>query len=300
MKPLAGRVAGPEDPPRGPSQAAGGERDLWRRGRSLRLDPSSREELILRHLPLVRVAAGRLAMLLAFPADPDDWHGAGALALIRAVDAFDPSRGVPFRAFAYPRIYGAMVDHVRAQDWVPRGVRDAAHKLRRAYFELAGGNERPPGDEEVAAHLSLSIKRFESLVQRAVPALLFRLDTVEEAASGHPLRDVIPGPDGSPSARLERQEMADLVAGAVAELSEAERAVIVLRYSEGLMFKEVAGIMDRSRARISQLHTRALLRLRGLVSRALEPKTPPAGCPALPDPSGNGPASGHADAGDGD
>ncbi len=220
--------------------------------------------------------------------DPEDCHGAGALALVKAVDTFDPSRGVPFEAFAYPRIYGAMVDHVRAQDWVPRGVRDAARKLKAAYYELAGKTGRPPEDREVAARLSLSTKEFASLVRRAAHTLLLPFDTVDEIASYRSprgranivdptsLRDIIPEPGASPSARLEHQELVDLVAEAMAELSEAERAVVVLHYRKGLMFKEVAGVLSRSRARISQLHTKALLKLKNLVCRALEPKTSPA------------------------
>ncbi len=126
--------------------------------------------------------------------DREDCHGAGALALVRAVDAFDPSRGVPFEAFAYPRIYGAMVDHMRAQDWVPRGVRDAARKLKAAYYELAGKTGRPPEDKEVAARLSLSTKEFESLVRRAAYVLLLPFDAVDEIASCHSPRDIIPQP----------------------------------------------------------------------------------------------------------
>jgi RNA polymerase sigma factor for flagellar operon FliA len=277
--PYRSSIAGPAG--KRPSQRAsapqaGDERDLWRREGARRLDPSRREELISRYLRLLKVAAGRLAMLSPLWFDPEDCHGAGALALVRAVDAFDPSRGVPFEAFAYPRIYGAMVDHVRAQDWVPRGVRDAARKLKAAYYELAGRAGRPPQDEEMAARLSLSTKEFASLVRRAAHALLLPLDTVEEIAAHRSPRDIIPEPGASPSARLEHQELVDLVAEAMAELSEAELAVVVLHYRKGLMFKEVAGVLSRSRARISQLHTKALLKLKSLVSRALEPKTPPA------------------------
>lgn len=267
----------------GPShEPTGDERDLWRREISRRLDPSRREELISRYLRLLKVAAGRLAMLSPRWFDPEDCHGAGALALVRAVDAFDPSRGVPFEAFAYPRIYGAMVDHMRAQDWVPRGVRDAARKLKAAYYELAGKTGRPPEDKEVAARLSLSIKEFESLARRAAHTLLLPFDAVDEAVGARhavPLcsRDIIPKPGASPSARLEHQELVDLVAEAMAELSEAERAVVVLHYHKGLMFKEVAGVLGRSRARISQLHAKALMKLKNSVCRAMEPKTSPAG-----------------------
>ncbi len=148
--------------------------------------------MISRYLRLLKVAAGRLAMLSPFWFDPEDCHGAGALALVRAVDAFDPSRGVPFEAFAYPRIYGAMVDHVRAQDWVPRGVRAAARKLKAAYYELAGKTGRPPEDKEVAARLSLSTKEFESLLRRAAHALLLPFDAVDEVASCHSPHDIIP------------------------------------------------------------------------------------------------------------
>ncbi len=249
------------------------DRDLWRQARALRLDPSAREELKSHYLPRVRVAARRMAMLSAHPFDAEDCHGPGALALVKAVDAFDSSRGVPFEAFAYPRIHGAMVDHLRAQDWVPRGVRAAVQKLRQACDQLAGENGRPPDDEEVAAHLALSIREFGSLAKRAVPALVLPLEALDQAACDHPAGGTIPDVNGSPSARLELQELVSLVSDAVAELSETERAVIVSHYQEGLMFKEVAKNLRRSRARISQLHTTALSKLKSHISRALEPKT---------------------------
>ncbi len=248
------------------------EVDLWQRGGAHGLDPSSRDELITRYLPLVKVAAGRLAMMLPLRFDPEDCYGAGALALIRTVDGFDRSRGVPFEAYAYPRIYGSMVDHVRAQDWIPRSVRAAVQKLRHAYRALAAEDKVAPDDEVVAAHLSISIEEFKALVQRASPAIVLSLDSVDEPARYHPPRDVIPEADESPSARLERQELVHLVADAIAKLGEAERAVVVLHYHEGLMFKEVAQILALSRARISQLHAKALLKLRAIVSQALEPR----------------------------
>ena len=251
----------------------GDDRDLWRQASALRLDPSVREKLVSRYLPLVRVAARRMAMLSAHSFDTEDCHGPGALALVKAVDAFDSSRGVPFEAFAYPRIYGAMIDHVRAQDWVPRGVRAAIQKLRQACDRLAGENGRPPDDEEVAAHLSLTIREFRSLVQRAAPTLVLPLETADRIAGCHPPGGIIPDANGSPSARLEFQELVGLVAEAIAGLSETERAVIVSHYHEGLMFKDVARLMGRSRARVSQLHTKALSSLRAHIFRVLEPKT---------------------------
>jgi RNA polymerase sigma factor for flagellar operon FliA len=251
----------------------GNDHDLWLQARALGLDTSVREKLISRYLPLVRIAARRMAMLSAHPFDTEDCHGPGALALVKAVDSFDHSRGVPFEAFAYPRIYGAMIDHVRAQDWVPRGVRAAVQKLRQACDRLTGENGRPPDDEEVAAHLSLSIREFGFLVQRAAPTLVLPLETADRIAGCHPPGGIIPDANGSPSARLEHQELVDLVSQAITGLSETERAVIVSHYHEGLMFKDVAKLLGRSRARISQLHTKALSRLKVHISRVLGPKT---------------------------
>ncbi|MHC5054196.1 MAG: sigma-70 family RNA polymerase sigma factor [Planctomycetota bacterium] len=264
----------PADRKTAPVPRESDDHDLWLQARTLGLDPSVREKLISRYLPLVRIAAHRMAMLSTHSHDNvEDCHGSGAVALVKAVDAFDPTRGVPFEAFAYPRIYGAMIDHVRAQDWVPRGVRLAVQRLREAYDRLSGEIGRPPHDEELAAHLSLSIREYGSLVQRAVPALILPLEALDQAACGHPSGGTVPDVNGSPSARLEHQELVDLVSEAMAGLSETERAVINAHYNEGLMFKEVAKNLRRSRARISQLHTGALSKLRSRVSRALEPRT---------------------------
>jgi RNA polymerase sigma factor for flagellar operon FliA len=248
------------------------DHDLWLHSRVLGLDPSVREKLISRYLPLVRIAARKMAMLSAHPFDSEDCHGPGALALVKAVDSFDHSRGVPFEAFAYPRIHGAMVDHLRSQDWVPRGVRAAVQKLRRACDQLAGKNGRPPDDEEVAAHLALSVTEFGFLAKRATPAQVMSLEALDQSAGLHPTGGATADATGSPSARLELQELVGLVSKAMARLSKSEHAVIVSHYHEGLMFKEVAKNLRRSRARISQLHTVALSKLKAHISRALEPR----------------------------
>ena len=269
------------------SEAARDEADLWRRDSASHLEPARRNELVSRHLYLVKRAAGRIAGHLPPRFDPEDCYGAGALSLLKAIDEFDPARGVPFEAFAYPRVYGAMVDHVRAQDWAPRGARAAAQRLRSAYFELAGKTGRSPSDDEIAEYLSLSIEELDSLVRRAAPVIFLSLDSVDENAVGPPTKDIIPETDFSPSSRLEREELVDLVADAIAQLNENERAVVVLHYHEGLMFKEVAEILSLSRARISQLHAKALLRLRAVISLALQPKLPSAPIP-LSRGGGNG------------
>jgi RNA polymerase sigma factor for flagellar operon FliA len=217
-----------------PATREGDDHDLWLQAKGLGFDPSVRERLISRYLPLVRIAAHRMAMFSTHSHDDvEDCHGSGAVALVKAVDAFDPTRGVPFEAFAYPRIYGAMIDHVRAQDWVPRGVRLAVQRLREAHDQLSGKNGRPPDDEELAAHLSLSVREYESLVQRAIPALVLPLEALDQTACDHPPGNAIPDVNGSPSARLERRELVDLVSEAMAGLSETERSVITCHYHEG-------------------------------------------------------------------
>jgi len=211
-------------------------------------------------------------MLLPPRFDPEDCYAAGALALVKAVDDFDPGRGVPFESFAYPRIYGAMVDHVRAQDPIPRSARRAARRLRSSYFDLMGEHGRPPTDKEMAADLCVSLEELNSMAKKAVMAVFFSIDSTDDGTRS--ALDIVPVSDVPPDAGLEQREIVSVVAEAIQRLGKDERAVIMLHYHEGLMFKEVAKVLGRSRARVSQIHAKALLRLRAMASRSLEPRPP--------------------------
>lgn len=226
------------------------------------LTSDQRDDCISHHLDLVKIAAGRIAGLLPRRYEAEDCHAAGALALIRAVDEYDPTRGIPFKAYAYPRIYGAIIDMVRSQEWVPRNVRKDAKRLRDAYSEVAGRLGYAPDDQQVAEYLGLNMEEFDALVQRSSPALLLSLESLTANEYDQSRRDTIPDTDHEPIDDVALKEELDLMTRAVDHLNDDEKKVILLHYTEGLMFKEIAVILKLSRARISQLHTKALCRLK--------------------------------------
>ncbi len=236
--------------------------------RLVRSDEHAREEAISGNLFLVRLAAGRLAMRLPPQTDPEDCYGAGVIALIRAVGSYEPERGIPFEPYAYPRIFGAMIDHLRAEDWVSRGARKMSRRLVQAYADLWRGG-RPPTREEIAAHLSMSVKRLESAMKKCSTAMVSLEALPENQPPGGPAPDLVPEsnvPD--PGREAETAELIQLATRAVSALPERERTVIVLHYYEGLMLKEVAQVLKRSKPRVSQLHARALLLLRAALEKA--------------------------------
>ena len=232
------------------------------------LGPEEREELILKHAPLVRTIAGRLGMRLSKHVNQDDLISAGTMGLLDAVDKFNADKGVAFKSYAEFRIRGAMLDELRAMDWVPRSVRRNARKIENAYAKVENETMRPATDEEVAAELGVDMDEFHALLEETRG-----ISVVNEEE----LSQVLPGGGGGrngghkspaeldltdPSESLDLAEIRDVIAGAIEKLPKNERTVVALYYYEELTMKEIGEVMDYTESRISQLHTKAVLRLR--------------------------------------
>jgi RNA polymerase sigma factor for flagellar operon FliA len=225
-------------------------------------DQEAREQLIKHYLPLVKIIVGRLAIGLPSHVDRDDLTSAGVMGMLDAIDKFDYARGIKFETYATARVRGAILDFLRAQDWVPVSVRQKAKKVETVMSDFEQKLGRPPTDEEMAVALELEIAEYYHLLKEVKGYSLLSLD--EMAGSIWIIDD---HEDASPSSLVENTEMKTLLAGAINRLPEKERLVVALYYYEGLTLKEIGLTMDLSEGRISQLHTKAILRLRGALSR---------------------------------
>ncbi|MDX2029398.1 MAG: FliA/WhiG family RNA polymerase sigma factor [Blastocatellia bacterium] len=230
---------------------------------------SDRDALIEAHLPQVRFIAERLAARLPPSVDRDDLIGAGVIGLLSAVDKFDPSRDVQFKTYAEMRVRGAMLDCLRSLDWAPRSLRQRGREVEAAYRRIEAEQGRPAGEEEVAALLGLSLTQFQALLGELQGLTLLGLDGGgEEDGSPPQLPD---DPARSPLAIYERADGRARLIRAIDSLPERERQVVALYYLEELTMKEVGEAMGVTESRVSQIHTQAVMRLRGALRGRTKP-----------------------------
>lgn len=248
--------------------------DRWVRYATER-DPALREQLILQYAPLVKYVVGRLAIMLPRVMDSDDVLSSGVLGLIEAIDRFDPTTGVKFETYAISRIRGAILDELRALDWIPRSARQRSQEIAKTFTRLEAELGRPPADEEVAHALGLDMHQFHQASLTA-SAVIMSLETPissmdgQDEGSGTPLVETIESPSApDPLHRTEEGELLEALAGAIRALSERERILLSLYYEQELTMKEISLVLDVSESRVCQLHSRALHRLRGHLSSLL-------------------------------
>jgi RNA polymerase sigma factor for flagellar operon FliA len=237
----------------------------WRRWHDQR-DPLARDRLIVHYAPLVKFVAGRVGAGLPSSVDPGDLVSAGVFGLIDAVERFDRERGVKFETFAVPRIRGAVLDGLRALDWVPRSVRSRAREVETAFTDLEGQYGRAPTDEELAAHLRISMKDFRSWLAAIASTTVGPLDRAL-VAGAEPVAltgDV----QASTAAVVEESEVRRLMRQEILRLPEREKLVLGLYYDEGLTLSEIGRVLGVTESRVSQIHTKAVLHLRSRLSAA--------------------------------
>jgi len=234
-------------------------------------DLKIRDRLVLTYAPLVKYVAGRLGSGLPAHVDEGDLVSYGLLGLMGAIDRYDPSRDVKFETYAIARIKGQIIDELRAMDWVPRSVRSRARDIERAIVELEAKTGRAPTDAEIAGKLGISEDELgESLseIARSSIAALDELWTVSGSGGDQvALIDTIedegaPDPQGS----LSQTEMREAIADAIARLPEREKLVVTLYYYEELTLREIGEVLGVTESRVSQLHTKAILRLKAHLS----------------------------------
>lgn len=225
--------------------------------------PALREALIRDHAILARRAVERLQITPWGCVSKEDLISHAVIGLIDAIDRYDPEHGSSFEAFAMPRIRGAILDALRQLDWVPRSVRAREQKLRRAFGSLEAVLGRPPRDDEVAAELGIGLEELEQLVTEVARGSLLSLDDlVTGMGESTTLGEVTPGSDGDdPYLSQERSEALRRLAEAIDALPEREKLVVSLYYYHELTLKEIGLVLKVTEQRVSQIHTKAMLRL---------------------------------------
>lgn len=246
--------------------------DLWRRyvqdG-----DRQARETLILHYARLVKYAVGRLGMNLPSSLQKDDLISYGVLGLMEAIDRFDPSQGVKFGTYALPRIRGQIIDSLREMDLLPRSAQRKAKQVEGAIIHLSQSLGRIPADEEVADHLQISLAQYHRWLLDANFAVI-SLDQPATFDGGEraPLYDLLEDTNmPKPAQRLAESEMKAELALAIEALSEREQLLISLYYQDELTMKEIGQVLGVSESRVSQMHTKVVLALRGWLNRYAEP-----------------------------
>jgi RNA polymerase sigma factor for flagellar operon FliA len=233
------------------------------------LTTAERETLVEAHLAQVKYIADRLAAKLPPFVDRDDLVGAGVIGLLDAVDKYDPGRGVLFRTYAELRVRGAMLDSLRALDWVPRSLRRRARAVEQACQRIEQERGRAAHEEEVAGALGLTLREFHALLAELHGLSVTSLDGGEDEEGRARPRRIEDDPELIPLTQYEYAERRNRLAAAVERLPERERQVVALYYVEELTMKEIGAVLGVTESRVSQINTQAVLRLRAALPAGL-------------------------------
>jgi RNA polymerase sigma factor FliA len=235
-------------------------------------DKGIRDRLILTYAPLVKYVAGRLGSGLPAHVDEGDLVSYGLLGLIGAIERYDPARDIKFETYAIARIKGAIIDELRSLDWVPRSVRSRAREIERAIGELEAKLGTAPDDEQIAKKIGITVKELEDSltdISRSSIAALDELWSVSGEGDQASLLDTIEDTTGPhPADALDAAEMREALADAIARLPEREKLVVTLYYYEELTLREIGEVLGVTESRVSQLHTKAILRLKSRLAGA--------------------------------
>jgi RNA polymerase sigma factor for flagellar operon FliA len=249
-------------------------KELWRRYKATG-DERARERLVVAYSPLVKYVAGRISSGLPAHVEEADLISYGLTGLISAIQRFDLSREIKFETYAITRIRGAIIDELRTLDWVPRSVRSRAREIERANQKLEARLQRAPTDEEMAGELGVSGEEFQEALLQISHSTIVALDelwTVSDSGGDQiSLLDTLPdrgAPD--PHTVVDQGELRDRIAEAIAALPEREKLVIALYYYENLTLREIGEVLGVTESRVSQLHTKAVLRLRSKLGGELD------------------------------
>ncbi|MCL1924923.1 MAG: FliA/WhiG family RNA polymerase sigma factor [Defluviitaleaceae bacterium] len=231
--------------------------ELWK-AYDLNKTKPIRDKLIIHYSSLVNFIAGRMYTHLVGKVEYDDLVSYGIFGLIDAIDRFDYKKGVKFETYAPLRIRGAIVDSIRKMDWVPKDLRRKSKIVEAAFEALSEKLQREPADEELAAELNLSLAELRALISKTTLVNLVSLD--EYSDQSHELN--LYSTSETPELSYDKVELANILTNAIDNLKEAERKVITLYYFEELTLREISEVLEVSTSRISQIHSKAMLKLR--------------------------------------
>lgn len=241
--------------------------ELWKQY-SENKDPALREKLILEYAHLIKYIAGRLNIYFGSNVEYDDLIGFGVFGLIDAIDKFDLSKGVKFETYASLRIRGAIIDSIRELDWVPRSLRQKNKELEKVYQEVENQLGHSASDKDIADKLGIGLEEFYKLLNDVNLSTMMSLeDFLEQNYEISVDSFSSKSTEERPESYVEIVEIKSLLGDAIEKLPEKEKMVVSLYYYDELTLKEISAIMKVSESRVSQLHTKAILRLKGKMVR---------------------------------
>lgn len=226
--------------------------------------PEAREKIILEYAPLVKVVAGRLSMYLGYNVEYEDLVSYGIFGLIDAIDKFDCFKEVKFETYASLRIRGAILDQIRKMDWIPRTIRQKQKKIETVIREIEQETGHGASDEEIAGKLGITEEEYTDWQSQMKITGLVSLNEYMEQGSdiSQDYSRHTTARFESPEERVEKKELTKVLGDALELLTEKEQKVITLYYYEELTLKEISSILEVSESRVSQLHTRALQKMK--------------------------------------
>jgi RNA polymerase sigma factor for flagellar operon FliA len=234
------------------------------------MTPAERDALINETLPLIKHIAHRVATRLPSNIELQDLINAGVLGLLDAIDKFEPERNVKFKTYAEVRIRGAILDSLRNLDWAPRSLRKKSRDLERTYSDLSQKLGRPATDEEMSEAMGADLEDFHALVDQLHGLTIGSFENLSDGEDSDSYLNYYPD-DGSndPFTRFQSNELTKLLVDAIEDLPEKERLVLSLYYYEEFTMKEIGSLLGVNESRVSQLHTKAMLRLRGKLGKVM-------------------------------
>ena len=239
----------------------------------VKISLAEKNKLISEYAPLIKFIAQKIAVRLPSNIELDDLISSGVIGLMDAIDKYDPTRDNKFKTYAEFRIRGAILDELRAQDWVPRSVRDKAKLLDRTTIELEASLGRSPEDEEISAKLNMTMDEFYDLVNQVRPVSVLSIDdsatfsNVDKKSIMNLLEATVLN---NPFSQLNVKSVKEIVTKAIEDLPERQRLVLSLYYYEDLNLKEIGKVLRVTESRVSQLHAQAVQRLRAKLTQVFE------------------------------
>jgi RNA polymerase sigma factor for flagellar operon FliA len=232
----------------------------------IEITTENREEVIKRYSPMIKYVANRIAMRLPPHIEVDDLISVGVLGLMDAISKYDSSRGAKFKTYAEFRVRGAILDELRALDWVPRSIRQKASAVEKVVRSLEAKLRRLPEDDEVAKEMDMSLDQFYRTIDETKSVPVFSLEDLgiaKESGEQQSLLDCLAGKaDADPQTQIRLIELKEIIAKAIDTLPEKERLMVSLYYYEELTMKEIGAVLDITESRVSQIHSKAVLHLR--------------------------------------
>ena len=222
-------------------------------------DIPTRNLIMIEYLYLVKIIAARVSSTYKNLADYDDIISCGSVALLNAIEKYDYTRDVKFETFASVGIRGAMIDFLRKQDWAPRSLRKSMREIDAAYAELQNTLGKSPTDAEMAQKLDMPVEEYHKILGKTYTSNILSL---EELISDNSSDSMLSSSDSNTEHQIESKELSEVLISAVKSLSEKEQIIISLYYYEGLKSKQIASVLEVSESRVSQLHAKALMKLK--------------------------------------